>query len=45
MHISSRGYNKILKVARTIADLDTSNNIETQHIAEALSYRKQDIKI
>ncbi len=45
MHISSRGYNKILKVARTIADLDTSNNIETQHIAEALLYRKQDIKI
>ncbi len=45
MHISSRGYNKILKVARTIADLDTSEKIISTHIAEALSYRRHDIKL
>ncbi|MDR2933767.1 MAG: YifB family Mg chelatase-like AAA ATPase [Rickettsiales bacterium] len=45
MHISARGYNKVLKVARTIADLDTSVNIELRHISEALSYRKRDVKV
>ncbi len=45
MHISARGYNKVLKVARTIADLDTSEDIKIHHISEALSYRKKDVKI
>lgn len=37
--LSPRAYMRTVKVARTIADLDTSENIETKHIAEALQYR------
>lgn len=38
-HMSARGYVRILKVARTIADLDGKEQIEPQHVAEALAYR------
>ncbi|MBI4994568.1 YifB family Mg chelatase-like AAA ATPase [Candidatus Peregrinibacteria bacterium] len=38
-HYSGRAYYRILKVARTIADLENSQNIETAHLAEALQYR------
>lgn len=41
MEISARGYDKILKVARTIADLEGSKNIEKQHLMEAVSFRKK----
>lgn len=39
MNLSSRGYSKILKVSRTIADLEGVENIKEEHILEALQYR------
>lgn len=42
--LSMRGYNRILRVARTIADMKDSSLINRNHIAEALSYRKLPIK-
>ncbi len=41
---SARAYNKILKLARTIADLDSSENIKDEHLLEALRYRSFDSK-
>ncbi len=38
--LSTRVYNRILKVARTIADLEGNKSIEENHIIEALQYRK-----
>ena len=38
--LSARSFNRVLKLSRTIADLDSSDTIELKHIAEALSYRE-----
>jgi len=39
MHLSARGYHRVLRVARTLADLDGAEKIGRVHLAEALSYR------
>lgn len=45
LNISARAYMKIIRVARTIADLENSSAIKTEHIAEALQFRKQETNV
>jgi len=39
MRLSARGYHRVLRVARTFADLDGADKVGRVHLAEALSYR------
>ena len=39
MRLSARGYHRVLRVARTLADLDAAEKVGRLHLAEALSYR------
>ncbi len=43
--LTGRGINKILKVARTISDIQASKAIETEHIAEAIQYREKSMEV
>ena len=40
LHLSARGYHRVLRVARTLADLDGAPTVRRIHVAEALSYRR-----
>ena len=42
MGLSARAYHRILKLARTIADIEDSIHIETPHLSEAITYRSVD---
>lgn len=44
LFLSARGYGRVLKISRTIADMDGSENISVTHISEAVQYRFQDVK-
>jgi magnesium chelatase family protein len=44
LDLSARSYHKIIKISRTIADLEESENIENRHIEEALQYRPKNFK-
>ena len=44
MKLSARGYHRVLRVARTLADLEGSESVHRPHVAEALSYRRINLR-
>jgi magnesium chelatase family protein len=43
LHLSARGYHRVLKLSRTIADLGSAERVEAAHVAEALQYRPRQL--
>lgn len=43
MNLSARAYHRVLKLSRTIADLDAAEQIQVNHLAEALQYRPREV--
>ena len=43
LHLSARGFHRILKLARTVADMEQADQVRTNHLAEALQYRPRDL--
>ena len=43
MKLSARAYHRVIKIARTIADMEEKENIEDEHILEAIQYRPRQV--